>query len=419
MSDFQEDIQNKLDPNIARRIIEAVGGTGNPPEFGFQFFTAGLDEYLDVIEEDYISTYIKHGGSIFKMVIGIYGGGKTHFLYNVRELAWKYDYMTSYIILRPQETPFYQLDLIYAALASSLIYHQTQKELLEGYDKGIEAVIKKWFYKKYEEYSQKVPKEELFNELENYVSSIGPYESISFKNAVKEAFLSLALNSEDKFSLILQWLKGERIYKSEVKEFKIFDKIDKSTAFKMIRSLVQWVRDIGYSGIIVLMDEAEQTPSMTSKQKSLLLSNLRELIDVCAHTSFKNTMWFYAVPDENFLEGKTQIYEALRQRVTTVFDTEINPTGVKIYLEKLPIEPLELLDEIGIKLAKIYELAYDVQFQKTELEETISNIAEVAYEGRYDIGFKRLFVQNIIPAFHKLRKTGKAVSQEDIGELTR
>jgi len=44
------------------------------------------------------------------------------------------------------------------------------------------------------------------------------------------------------------------------------------------------------------MDEAEQTPSMSSKQKSLLLNNLRELIDECGHVNFKNTMWFYTGP---------------------------------------------------------------------------------------------------------------------------
>ena len=121
------------------------------------------------------------------------------------------------------------------------------------------------------------------------------------------------------------------------------------------------------------MDEAEQTPSMSSKQKSLLLNNLRELIDECGHANFKNTMWFYAVPDENFLEGHSQIYEALRQRVSTIFDAEINPTGVKIYLENIPIEPVELLQEIGKKLAGIYEIAYSVKFDADALKETIKN----------------------------------------------
>ena len=344
----ENETQNQtLNSNIARKIIEIVGGQGNPPEYGFQHFTAGLDIYLQTIEEEYLKSFIKDGGSAFKMIIGIYGGGKTHFLYYIRESAWKYGYITSYITLSPEQTPFHKLEQVYRAIVANLVYPQTPEELLSGYDRGIEAVIKNWYNEKYQELSTKLAGEAVLRELTTYASSLGSYESISFENAIKEAFIALSEKHEENFTLIMQWLKGENPPKNMLKDFKIFERIDKSTAFKMIRSLVQWIREIGYSGLIVLMDEAEQTPSMSSKQKSLLLQNLRELIDECGHVNFKSTMWFYAVPDENFLEGHSQIYEALRQRVSTVFDTEINPTGVKIYLENIPIEPVELLKEIG------------------------------------------------------------------------
>jgi len=413
---YEIETQNKmLDSNIAREIIEIVGGQGNPPEYGFQFFTAGLDIYLNTIDEEYLRTFIRNGGSQFKMVIGIYGGGKTHFLYCIREKAWNYNYITSYIILSPEQTPFHKLEQVYKAIVANLVYPQKPEELLIGYDRSIEAVIKKWYGEKYQELSERLSGDALLRELRTYASSLGPYESTSFRNAVKEVFIALSEKRDEDFTLIMQWLKGENPPRNMLTDFKIFEKVDKSTSFKMIRSLVQWIQEIGYSGLIVLMDEAEQTPSMSSKQKSLLLQNLRELIDECGHANFKNTMWFYAVPDENFLEGRSQIYEALRQRVSTIFDTEINPTGVKIYLESIPIEPVELLQEIGKKLAKIYEIAYSVRFGANEVKETIKNIAEAAYERKWEIGYKRLFVQNMIKAFHKLRRRGKVVRPEDIG----
>ncbi|MCW3135351.1 MAG: ATP-binding protein [Canidatus Methanoxibalbensis ujae] len=412
----ENETQNQmLDSSTARKIIEIVGGQGNPPEYGFQYFTAGLDIYLNTIDEEYLRSFVRDGGSAFKMVIGSYGGGKTHFLYCIREIAWKYDYITSYITLSPEQTPFHKLERVYRAIVANLVYPQTPEELLSGYDRGIEAVIKKWYNEKYQELSARLTGDAVPKELNTYASSIGPYESISFRNAVKEAFIALSERREVDFTLIMQWLRGENPPKNMLKDFKIFEKIDKSTALLMIRSLVQWIREMGYSGLIVLMDEAEQTPSMSSRQKNLLLQNLRELIDECGHANFKNTMWFYAVPDENFLEGRSQIYEALRQRVSTIFDTEINPTGVKIYLENIPIEPVELLKEIGKKLAEIYEIAYGVKFDADALKETIRNIAEAAYERKLEIGYKRLFVQNIIKAFHKLRRTGEAVTPEDIG----
>ncbi|MCD4818369.1 MAG: ATP-binding protein [Candidatus Cloacimonetes bacterium] len=399
---------------VARQIIETVGGQGTPPEYGFQFFTAGLDMYLDTIDEEYLSTYVREGGSAFKMVVGIYGEGKTHFLYSIRELGWKYDYITAYIALNPEQTPFHKLQQVYKSIVANLIYPQTPEELLSGHERGIEAVIKKWYNEKYREVSEKFSEDEVYDELLRYISSLESYESNSFRNAIKEAFKALLEKREGDFSLIIQWLVGENPPKNMLKNYKIFEKLDKSTAFKMIRSLVEWVQEIGYAGLVILLDEAEQTPSMSSKQKNILLNNLRELIDECGHTNFKSTMWFYAVTNENFLEGKTQIYTALTQRLSSIFDEEINPTGAKIYLNRIPIEPIELLMKIGIKLAKTYEVAYKVSFDENVLRETLENIAKEAYKRKLETGYKRLFVKNMIKAFHKLRKSGKPLIPEDI-----
>ena len=47
---------------------------------------------------------------------------------------------------------------------------------------------------------------------------------------------------------------------------------------------------------------------------------------------------------------------------------------VKIDLEAMSIEPLEMLHEIGRKLAKIYEIAYSVSFNQQELEKKIDDL---------------------------------------------
>src|SRR5262249_16009145 len=133
---------------------------------------------------------------------------------------------------------------------------------------------------------------------------------------------------EDEFETICQWLRGEGYLRAVHGKYGILQKIDKSTAFSMMRSLLQVVRDLGYEGLVVLMDEAEQGSSLNSKQRDTLLSNLRELIDEVGRSDFKHAMLFYAVPNETFLQGRGQVYQALVQRLSTTFD-RINPTGVK------------------------------------------------------------------------------------------
>jgi succinate dehydrogenase flavin-adding protein (antitoxin of CptAB toxin-antitoxin module) len=295
------------------------------------------------------------------------------------------------------------------------MYSQTKEELFSGYEKGIESVIKKWYSQRYFEETQRISNDDAVREaLITYVKTqLSSYDSSSFKNAISEAFLALMDKRDEDFENIIAWIKGENPPATLRKKYKIFEKIDKSTAFKMIRSLVQWVQDVGYSGMIVLMDEAEQKTSMSSQQKNILLNNLRELIDECGRSNFKHTMWFYAVPDELFLDGSTGVYQALNQRLETVFDAEINPTGVKLRLA--PIKGIDILIEIGNKLAEIYQIAFKQEFDKAKLSESIKNIAEGAQSHQYgEVDVKRRFVQALIQAFNKLRKTGEVVTAESV-----
>ena len=131
----------------------------------------------------------------------------------------------------------------------------------------------------------------------------------------------------------------------------------------MIRSIVQWVRSIGYTGLVILLDEGERTSSLSTKQRDQHLSNLREIIDECGQSAFKHVLMVYAAPDDSFLEGRTQVYEALRQRLSTSFE-DINPAGVRIVLDDLVEDPIPLLQEIGRKIADVYVAAHGVSFDQ-------------------------------------------------------
>lgn len=394
-----------LTRNIARQVIERVGSSGCPPEWGFQFFTAGLDWYLKVIEEEYLETFIKEGGASFKMVVGAYGGGKTHFLYNIREIAWKNNYIVSYCPLSPDESPFYRLEKVYKTVVENLMYPLTPEELLSGRQKGIEAFLKLLYQDVRESLERETAdsKRLVVRLADSAAELVKGIESVNFTRAVREAFIALAKGNDSDFEDLVQWIKVDGYDRHIHRRFGILQPIDKGQAFSAIRSLVQWIRNLKYSGLVILFDEAEQVPSLTSKQRELMLNNIRELIDECGHAAFKNVMIFYAIPTEAFFEGKSGVYEALKQRISTVFDF-YNPTGVKINLERLGHEPEALLKEIGEKLLLVYEAAFKVSLPKKKSDDVIANIAHAAYEQRFgDIGYKRLFVQGLIKGFHLLR----------------
>lgn len=394
-----------LTSKVARQIIEVVGSCGSPPEWGFQFFTVGIDSYLKVLEEEYLKSFIKNGGSSFKMVIGAYGGGKTHFLYNIRELAWKHNFIVSYCSLRHDESPFYKLDKIYKAIVQNLMLPMTPQEILAGGEKGLDAFLKTIYMNLREsekiEDDEEKEKETIYGFINNNVSGI---ENLNFLKGIRQALTFLFEEKSKDYENILQWLYCDGYDRHIHRQYGILQPVERGQAFSMIRSLVQWIKNLKYSGIVILFDEAERVASLTSKQIELLLSNIRELIDECGHSAFKNVMIFYAIPDESpFERGKSPTYEAVKQRISTVFDF-YNPTGVKISLDNLELEPILLLREIGKKLKNIYEIAFSMELPKLKTQEAINIVSEVAHGQKFgDIGYKRLFVQGIIRAFNYLK----------------
>jgi hypothetical protein len=403
------------DPLLAKKIVYILGASGTPPEFGVRYFTAGLDRYLKAIEVEYLDGIVREGLSAFKLAVGSYGGGKTHFLYSIRELAWKHNYVASYIPLNPAECPFDKLELVFKQMVANLAYPMTVEELAGGTERGIEALIRVWFNSVKEELGGDREGIDLQDLLKDYVESIRGIESSSFANAVKNAFLALVDKNESHFSTIVQWLKGEGFEARTYAPFGILERIDKTTAFRMMRSLIQWIKAINYAGLVLLFDEAERASSLaSSRERRQALDNLRQIVDECSNVRLPSAMFFYAIPDDRqLLDGKEDVYEALRQRLRGVF-SGLNPSGVKVNLEELGVEPISFLLDVGEKVARIYELAYALEFPPDVLQQTIANLAESAYEERYaDISYRRLFVKGLIEILHRLRQNPKrAINKE-------
>jgi len=380
---------------VAINIIQSVA-RGVPPIHGIEYYTAGLDEYLKAIQSEYLKTFIAAGGASFKMVIGGYGQGKTHFLYCVQDMAWKDNYVTSYVALSPVQTPFSDPAKVYSELVKQIA---APPEGIAEPEKGIDNLICQWYLTKNREFDVLGPKKE--EALDSYLKSLPTFESLSFTQAVRQAFRSLAAENEENFEQIVAWLNGELQDKKVYGKYGILQKVNKVNAFALIRSVAKWVKEIGYSGLIVLFDETETLPSFSSKQKEILLSNLRQLIDECSGR-FRNVLIFYSLPDEGFLDSKGVVYEALKTRLDSVFHFR-NPTGTKIRLDDLPVSDVQMLEEVGSKLAHVYQVAYDSTLGDDRVSEAVHNMAKVCYEHKSEGAFRRLFVLRMTDALNMLR----------------
>ncbi|MEO0072090.1 MAG: BREX system ATP-binding domain-containing protein [candidate division WOR-3 bacterium] len=396
-----------MDRKVALLIINKLGSSGTPPEVGVEAFSIGLDKYLKTIEDEYLNGILKNYHlSSFKLVVGNYGGGKTHFLYSVRNLAFKHGYVVVYVSLNPTECPFDKLELVYKQIINNIQITPPTKETLSFPLTGIEAFIEQW-------YSQVKEKLNQTTAINDYLSTLRGIESSSFLNAIKGAFFNWGTSNIEEFNAIIQYLKGEEIGKEIRARYRISERIDKATAFRMIRSFIQWVHLIGYNGVVFLFDEAERGISMSSsKDKRRALDNLRQIVDECGNSRLPGAMFFYAIPDENLLlEGAGGVYEALKQRLTTVF-SNINPLGVKIDLEELGISPQEFLIALGEKLIEIFNTAYDFTLAPEERKKLIKIFSERSAQAYgFDISYRRLFIVTMLGALQRIKNEPEALKK--------
>jgi hypothetical protein len=94
------------EPRLARQIVETLGQSGTPLSKGVSYYNAGNESLLAAIDAHYLGSYLADGGAVFKLVVGDYGSGKSHFLYCVRDRAWQRNFAVSKVDLSPKESPY-------------------------------------------------------------------------------------------------------------------------------------------------------------------------------------------------------------------------------------------------------------------------------------------------------------------------
>lgn len=407
--------------SIAKQIIMKLGQSGEPPEIGASYFSVGLDSYLKAIEEEYLDGILKDGLSAFKLIIGDYGAGKTHFLYCLREKAWEKGYVVTLVSLNPRDCPFDKLELVYREMVSKLTVKPKDNSLLDLSNFGLKILIEDWCenvlsgLKKI----QKESESNLEDLVKRYLSGIKSIESASYMQALKSYFLSYMKENYDNMETLQRWLYGEAIPKYLMYPLKIYDKLDRTTAFRMIRSLCQFVREIGYKGLVILFDEGERQTSIAgSKSRKMAFDNLRQIIDECGNSRLPGSFFCYAVPPSFLDQAKT--YVALSQRLSSGINFSFsNPSGVIIDLENLDLSGEELLIEIGKKLWSIFKIAYPNDVADLLAHRNISILAEEVYQQTLDVSQRRIFIKAVIESFQVLRTNPNPMTSTETRQLVK
>jgi hypothetical protein len=399
----------------AQHIVRKLGESGIPPTRGLEAYTVGIDSLLATLENEYLCGYLSDGGSSFKLVVGEYGSGKSHFLYRLRDKAWDNGYVVSRTELSPKECPYDNQLKVYQAVVANLIFHDADPNVEDT--QGIEAFLENHFFNALKTLGVESPMTSIGIDLRAklWLDTILRFkvESPSYRHAVYFYMQAVAEENEAHKRVISAWLRGETVSLKDVREFSITERMDRSVAFKMLRSLSQLVHELGYAGLVLLFDEGDRMVSIgSSRTEKVACDNLREVIDRCAGESLPATLFVYAVPPY-FITNIAPQYEALSQRISSkVKFSRKNPFSVQISLDQLDYPGEEMLKMIGEKLLAIFEIAYDMKFDREVQSKNIEQLA-AACGTLLSTSHRRHFVKSLMDILTEQRVEGERLYESD------
>lgn len=373
---------------LALQILQRMGQAGQPPEQGIRFVNVGNESYLGVIDQEYLGLLLGEArGSSFKLVQGYFGAGKTHFLYCVRDLAWRRGFLTALVGLSAAECPFDRRLAVYQAVAARL----SLPPAAEGQEpvRGLPGVLRALVEERAAQLGGQVLAGWVRDSYERAAVEWHPFRRAA------AAFLRAAAAQADADPALEAWLLGEQVPASALRGHGVFDGPAESNAFGMLRSLLQTIVHLGQPGTVLLFDEMDRTLSLGRRRTRELGDNLRQLIDLCSLSELPATLFLYAVPPE-FLSQVVPEYPALQQRLQApVALSRQTPKAPVIDLERMDLDPEPLLVELGERLLAVEEAAYGVPPVEAD-RENLRRLAAAVVENQLDVSHRRFFVKAFI-----------------------
>ena len=381
--------------DLARHILQRLGEAGQPPEYGVRRINVGNDSYLRILQDEYFGSLLRIGAS-FKLVQGYFGAGKTHFLYCIREIAWDHGFATALVELSPTECPYDDSLKVYRAVSRRLALRPARVMVAPNY--GIADVLRNHVDDMVEKASASLggdaaaARSEVDGWLQKTVARAA-CESHSYRQAVVGFCRAYVADDSRTESRLEAWLTGEPVPLGEVRDAGVFEALDRANGFTMLRCLTQMMVALGLPGTALLFDEVDRNLSVSAKRSQAIGDNLRQVIDLCGRHQLPNTLFVYAVPPE-FMRTVVPDYPALYQRLKSPVALSIrSPQSVLIDLERLDLEPLELLCQLAERILLVFEEARGVGFNRKLQALNARSLAAAAVAAFFEVNHRRLFVK--------------------------
>lgn len=319
-----------------RDEIVAALRRGTVPSSGLGALAVGIDTLAPTLDEELGA--VAAGHCSFKAVRGEYGTGKTFFGRWLQERARASGFAATEVQINETETPLHRLETVYRRLVDNLGTTDTARGAFRG-------IVDGWFYA-----------------LEQDVladSSVDPNDAealLARTNVLMEARLASISETAPAFSAVLRtyrramangdnalaegligWLAGQPNVAASVKRAAaIKGELDHFGAASFLAGLLIILRDSGYSGLLLVLDEVETLQRMRTDTRDKGLNALRQWLDEIDAKRYPG-LYLVITGTPAFFDGPqgVQRLAPLAQRLHVDWDTDRrfdNPRAVQIRL---------------------------------------------------------------------------------------
>lgn len=341
----------------AARRDDIVGALrrGTVPSTGLDALAVGIDTFAPTLDQELSAVASGRGG--FKAVRGEYGTGKTFFGRWLQERARAKGFATSEVQINETETPLHRLETIYRRLIERL-------GTADSSTGAFRSVIDGWFFALEQDVL-----------ADGSVDASDSAELMARTDALMEAQLTNISKTAPAFSAVLRtyrralaegdnmlaeglisWLAGQPNVAASVKRAaSIKGELDHFGAANFLIGLLTILRDSGFPGLVLVLDEVETLQRMRADTRERGLNALRQLIDEIDAGRFPG-LYLVITGTPAFFDGAqgVQRLAPLAQRLHVDFGTEQrfdNPRAVQIRLS--PFDQGSLL-AVGKRVRDIY-----------------------------------------------------------------
>lgn len=267
-----------ISPERRLEILDALR-RGTVPRRGLDTFAVGVDAFAPTFDEEL--RRVASGAAAFKAIRGEYGSGKTFFARWLQERARRQRFATSEVQISESETPLHRLETVYRRLIERLGTADTP----EG---AFRSVLDGWFFALEQDVlaEGQIAADDTTallgrtNELMELRLAAIAATAPAFAQALRAYRECLAEGDTVTAEALVAWLAGQpNVAAAAKRRAGIKGDIDHFAALGFVRGLLLILRDSGFSGLVLVLDEVETLQRVRGDVREKGLNALRQWLD--------------------------------------------------------------------------------------------------------------------------------------------